>query len=253
MTEGLRVLLISLGTVAVFLVAVVGYVLRLKRIHGKALWTKFIEQTGYRYADLVSAPPEATVAAARKRGFNGQLFVRNYHGLWIQTSQELSYDRRTRRQTSRCQWLANLAHPPTTLWQVADRRLGDAAGKSVREAVTRSPRAWHRRYPHSVVSGDPRFDERFMVFGEDPRSVQRVLATPGLKEALLECAAVDLTVTPKDIRFFDPEQGNGLAVIGGAAGGPTRGMTSFEQMELTIPVHERICAIVARAAVASRS
>jgi hypothetical protein len=90
-----------------------------------------------------------------------------------------------------------------------------------------------------VASGDPTFDARIVVYGEDAAAVRRVLAAPGLRAAMLAVAELDLYVGRERVLFADPRHKNVRA------DGGTR-------LDQTAPAHDRIADVLARAIAASR-
>ena len=72
-----------------------------------------------------------------------------------------------------------------------------------------------------------------------------MLSTPGLKELLLGCAEVDLTVTRDAVTFSYLFQKNLNAGLGGAVGRMASGGDVGQQMMLQIAVHDRIAELLA--------
>lgn len=216
---------------------------------------RFFEQTGYRHAELGGAPleehvrlsEEATRQLYRGAQKHEMHLVRDFHGLEVHHD---SYIGAPQSKSSRyqrvmwCRWSVALAQPPRVLWQVADKTLG-SMGKAVMEAFSNTTREWSPLYPHRIPTGDRELDKRFVVYGEDPEAVVRVMATPGLKELLLGCAEVDLSVERSRAVFSDPSQKNMLAAMGGTVGAMAVGFDYGKYMDLTIPVHERITELLA--------
>ena len=96
-----------------------------------------------------------------------------------------------------------------------------------------------------------RLDAKLVFYGENAGDVQRVLATPGLKEALLSVVELDLIVGNERAVFVDPLQKNMMAGMGGTIGNMALGFDAGKRFELAIPVHDRIAELLALAARAS--
>lgn len=219
----------------------------------------FFERTGYRYAELPRETPleqqiahgemlaKRMTADMRKGGYETHM-VRDFHGLpihwrtWMKTIEK--------GWSMGCSWTVPLAAPAGARVQIADKSLS-GVGKAVKEMFSNSERVWEPAYPNQVESGDPELDKRFMIYAEDPAAAARVLAAPGLRDLLLGCVEVDLTVRGNDIVFADPTQKNLRAGLGGTLGQMAIASDLQKQMELSIPVHERLAellAVTARAA-----
>jgi hypothetical protein len=211
----------------------------------------FFERTGYRYADMAQAPFEAQVGRAEQqiRGMYGggafeQNLVRDFYGVTILHSQYMGPARdRSNAYVRSCSWRVPLARPPRIVFQIADAYL-DSVGKAVREAFSNSRRIWRAEYPNRVQVGDPEIDRRFVVYAVDPNAARYALSAPGLKELLLSCGEVDVTVRANGITFADPEQKNVVAAMGGMVGQMAVGMDFGKMFELTMPVHDRIAQIL---------
>lgn len=196
---------------------------------------RFLERTGYRYLGLpdpslaTHAAHGATVMANMTKGYQLEM-VRDFHGAPIHNHQGGQSTRDG--WSSTFWWRLPLAAPPRVLLQVADRSLA-GVGKVVKEAMSNTSRTWAPIYPVKVVLADPELERRLVCFAQDADAAQRVLATPGLKERLLACTEVDLTVTRDAVTFSDPFAKN--LNIGRSALGDVGKM-----MEMQIPVHDRI-------------
>jgi hypothetical protein len=222
----------------------------------------FFERTGYRYAEAPKADLEPTVQLAEEKirqqqsgragGFETHM-VRDYHGMKIEHQQFMGNTQRDGNNVyvMSCDWRLVAAEPPAVKWQAAARSLS-GAGKALKEAFSNSTREWSALYPEKVESGDPELDKKLNFYGEDPEAVRRVLATPGLKEAMLACEELDLRVSEKGVVFVDPTQKNLRAGLGGTVGMMATGFDYGKLMDLSIPVHDRIAELLALAARASR-
>jgi hypothetical protein len=213
----------------------------------------FFERTGYRYAELPATTPlEQQVAhgemlakrmsADMRAGGYKTHMVRDFHG------QPIHWETWTKSNdkgwSMGCSWSAPLAGPARVRIQIADKSLS-GVGKAVKEMFSNSERVWEAAFPHKVATGDDELDKRFMIYVEDPAAVGVIAATPGLRELLLGCTEVDLTVAGAEVRFADPLQKNLRAGLGGTLGQMAIASDLSKQMELSIPVHERICELLA--------
>ena len=101
--------------------------------------------------------------------------------------------------------------------------------------------------------GDPELDRRFALFTPvDERRIAAILSNGQLRTALMQCAYVDLQVTPQGARFSDPKDHNGTAALGGVEGLIRFAGIPGRVFELTLPVHERIANILLGALSLSR-
>ncbi len=211
----------------------------------------FLERTGYRYAEL---PPTASIDeqiahhALLVKGTAGQMksggyqmhMVRDFHGVPIHWK---SWTKSTPNGYSMgCTWSAEIRS--TAKIQIAEKSLS-GVGKALKEAFSNSERMWEAVYPHKVTSGDAEIDKRFHIHCEDPSVAPRVLAAPGLRELLLGCAEVDVTVSPDEVRFSDPMQKNLRASMGGTLGQMALAGNVEKTMEVSTPVHDRIAELLA--------
>lgn len=205
----------------------------------------FLERTGYRYAGVAGGSLDQHAAHGEAvmrdlaRGFELHM-VRDFHGAPIHHHQA---GRPTDTGwSSSLAWTLPLATPPRVVLQLADRGLA-GIGKAVKEAFSNTRRTWSAAYPIKVPL-DPELDRRLVCFAEDPAAAQRVLATPGLRELLLGCAEVDLTVTRDAVTFADPFGKNLNAALGGAASRMAMGGDVRKMMEAHVPVHDRIAELL---------
>jgi hypothetical protein len=211
----------------------------------------FFERTGYRYADIIDQPLEVHINYGERlmkgaaKGYRIHM-VRDFHGLPIHSVQEYTVESgltSTKTSTSYA-WSLPLSKPPRFHLQVADKSLRGFA-KGVKEVFSNSERVWNQQYPDEVQSGDPQFDGRFHVYSDHPQAAHAVLQTPALRQLLLQCAEVDLTVYPDQIRFADPIQKNIGAVMGGTLGAMSMATNPAKMMELTIPIHDHMAQLLA--------
>lgn len=185
-----------------------------------AYMREFLERSGYRHLDLREAPIEAQVqrsldiAAKQAKGDSEAHMLRAVEGTPIHWRQ---WSRLTGSGYAMgCQWSVPLVGPPRALLHIADRRLIGVGAP---------------RYTARTGTGDPAFDERFVVFCVDANETHRVLADGGLRALLLACAEVDLVVGETDITFSDPSMANQRAISGYDAA-------------TTMQVHDRMATIL---------
>ena len=211
----------------------------------------FFAGSGYRYRG-VDGGAEAQLREYRRReaqatagSFELEL-VREREGRLVRHDYRAGYRQRFGKElfVLSCSWSTALERPPRCRWQAADRAL-DAVGRKRRE------RSWNALYAHKVASGDAELDARLVFYADDAAALATVLATPGLKEALLALDEVDLHVDGEQVLFADPLQKNLQVALDAAAGA---GAPGFGQPELprTIAAHDRIATLLAVAARASR-
>lgn len=229
------------------------YVIRKRKAGMGPAFQTFFERTGYRYADIPDAPMPQQIAYGEEvmkkasRGYETHM-VRDFHGIpvhWISASRQTDQG-----WSISSSWFVPLGKTPMTLVQIAEKSLS-GVGKAVKEMFSNTERVWEAIYPVKVEPKDPDLAKRFHAFGESAEAVERVLAAPGLRELLLGCVEVDLVVTRSEVRFADPLQKNIRAAMGGMVGAMAMGTDLSRQMEMTIPIHDRVaelCATIARAA-----
>jgi hypothetical protein len=215
---------------------------------------QFLERTGYRYADVPS--PDLALHVARGeavfqnlgKGYQARL-IRQFHGAPIHNVQEGHVT--SNGWSTNFAWVHPLAGRPRVLLQVAERSLS-GVGKAVKEAFSNTHRHWQPIYPHQVPIADPELAQRLVCYSPDPHAAQLALSAPGMKELLLRCAEVDLTVLDAEVRFADPFQKNLMAAGGGTAGALMMRGDVQKWMDLQIPVHDHIAALLATTAQAVR-
>ncbi|MDB4944111.1 MAG: hypothetical protein JWP97_3645 [Labilithrix sp.] len=217
----------------------------------------YFTKSGFRYPDMAPEPVEAhtqrAIAEMQAPPTPGEKivqYVRNFHGVAILFKQ--AYTRTENGNAISVSWSTPLRQPPRVPFQVADRSLS-SVGKAVREAFSNMTRNWSARFPHQVQTGNPQFDARFVVYGHDPNAVAMLLQqNPALCAQLLQCVEVDFYVDAQACVFSDPLQKNMNAAMGGMVGQMAMGFDYAKRMELTIPVHDRVCEIIAMAVRASQ-
>jgi hypothetical protein len=217
----------------------------------------FFERTGYAFNDARNAGVDVQIqkwqrayaASFRGEGYAVHL-VRNFHGLEVHWDQ--FNGQRDNAFVMAQSWWAPLSQMPRAPFHVAEKSLASAAGKMAKEFFTNMSTSWKPAFERQVSSGDPQLDGRFVIYAPDENSVRQVLANPALKQALLECAYVDLRVLPDGVRFSDPEQKNTLAMMGGTYGAMQYAGNPGKAFEVTLPVHDRVANILHGAATLAR-
>lgn len=221
------------------------------------LMRSFFERTGYRFADAPTAPvdvqiarwQQAYAASMRGEGYDVHL-VRDFHGLQVHWEQFTG--QRGNSYVMAQSWWAPLPAMPRAPFHIAERSLASTAGKLAREMLTNMSTTWKPAFERQVQTGDPHLDGRFVVYAPDENAARMVLASPALRQALLECAYVDLRVTPDGVRFSDPEQKNTLAMMGGTYGAMQYAGNPGKAFEVTLPVHDRVANVLYGAATLAR-
>ena len=225
----------------------------------------FFERTGYRYTDIAQAPLDEQVRKAEadmtalQRGTKAyeMRVVRDFHGLPVYHHNYMGAppagSGSSATTVMSCRWSVPLAQPPRVLWEVADRSLS-GMGKAVKEAFSNMERNWAPTYQVRVDTGDAQLDGRFQIYAQDAQAahaVPGILATPGMKEALLACPEVCLCVLPGEVYFSDPFQKNLRSAMGGTLGMMAMGFDMEKMLDIQIPVHDKITELLAQTARAS--
>ena len=223
-------------------------------------WVRFMQATSYRRPGMEQAPLEQQAHAmtmdfhryvhggGQKKAFTQHLVKHLGEGYAVHSRIFMGYDPHdpTRYVTS-ATWTMALPQTRRVLFHIASKHIG-GVGEALKDSVQRAERVWSPAYPQRITTGDPRIDGAFNVWGQDPVAVAQVLTTSGLAELLSGCAEVDLVVTPTEVSFSDPRQKNLLAAVGGTIGAWATGMDTSKMLDMTAPMHVRLCDIVAIAA-----
>ena len=203
---------------------------------------QFLEQTGFRVvgaerADLSQQAELAMRALMQEGGDPGQEWVRDCGGVEVR-----HFFRRVQKNDSNyywCRWSSRLAGPPRIGLQVVEKRLvGKLSGLD--NFIENRSYEWRQLFPHQVALQDAELDKRFLVFGNDPALVLTVLQANGVRNALLSCKQVDLSVDAEGVVFSDPFRENILAALGGGTGVMLMGADPAAMMQMITPVHERV-------------
>ncbi|HEX2874381.1 MAG TPA: hypothetical protein VHP33_24170 [Polyangiaceae bacterium] len=203
---------------------------------------EFLEQTGFRVvgaerADLGQQAELALRALGQEGGESGQEWVRDCSGVEVR-----HFFRRVQKNNSNyywCRWSAPLRQPPRIGLQVIERRL---IGKQslVDNFIENKSYEWRQLFPHQVPLADPELDKRFVVYGNDPALVLTALGANGVRDSLLACKQVDLSVGTDGVVFSDPFRENILAALGGGTGLLMMGYDPRAMTQMILPVHDRV-------------
>lgn len=242
-----------------FVALALGYTVWMKRRAKSALdgskpaFESFFQRTGYRYPDLLSAPPAAQADRAMfdarnpKPGGYQLHYVRDYHGIRIHY--ESAYGMRQEGSKSvyfySNAWEAEVPHAVGVPLHIADKAL-DSTLKAAKELFSNSRRVFTPKGSQRIQTGIAELDANFVVFGDDPAAVQAVFhANPALVQALSGWAELDVSIVPGRAVFADPNQHNMNAAMGGAVGSMALGFDYAKRLELGIPVHDRVADLLA--------
>jgi hypothetical protein len=203
---------------------------------------EFLEQTGFRvvgaeHADLDQQAELALKALMQEGGDPGQEWIRDCGGVQVR-----HFFRRVQKNNSNyywCRWSTRLAQPPRIGLQVVEKRLvGKLSG--VDNFIESRSYEWRQLFPNQVSLRDSELEKRFLVFGNDPALVLTALQANGVRDALLACQQVDLSVDADGVVFSDPFRENILAALGGAVGVMMVGADPRAMTQMILPVHERV-------------
>jgi len=202
----------------------------------------FLEQTGFRvvgaeHADLGQQAELALKALMQEGGESGQEWTRDCGGVQVH-----HFFRRVQQANINCywcRWSTPLAHAPRIALQVIEKRLvGKLAG--VDNFIENKSYEWRQLLPNPVPLGDAELDKRFLVFGNDPALVRTALGANGVRDLLLACKQVDLSVDAQGVVFSDPFRENILAAVGGGVGVMMVGANPHALTQMILPVHDRV-------------
>ncbi len=210
---------------------------------------EFLEQTGFRVvgaegADLGQQAQLALAAIGQEGGAQGHEWVKQVGGVPVRHFFRRVHENGTNYYWSR--WSVALSLPPRIALQVIERRLVGALG-TVDNFIENRRYEWRQVCPQRVSVADAELDRRFLFFGHDPALVSYVLRTNGVRELLLACAQVDLSVDAEGVRFSDPFRENLTSAFGGGASDRAL-LSGYDPKAITraiLPVHERICWLAA--------
>jgi hypothetical protein len=208
---------------------------------------EFLEQTGFRVmgaeaADLGQQAELALSALGQEGGERGQEWVRDCSGVEVR-----HFFRRVRKKGSDyywCRWSTRFAEPPRIGLQVVEKRL---VGKlrQVEDLIENKSYEWRQRFPHQVPLTDAELAQRFIVYGNDPALVLTALGANGVRESLLACKHVDLSVDAEGAVFSDPFRENLLAALGGGVGLRVVDCDARAVAQMILPVHDRVSWLLA--------
>ncbi len=203
---------------------------------------EFLEQTGFRVvgaeaADLGQQAELALSAIGQEGGERGQEWVRDCAGVEVR-----HFFRRMQKNNSNyywCRWSTRLAQPPRIALQVIEKRLIGKLSR-VDNFIENKSYEWQQLFPHQVQLADAELERRFAVYGNDPALVVTALGANGVRESLLACKQVDLSVGPDGVVFSDPFRENIMAALGGGTGLLMVGYDPRAITQMILPVHDRV-------------
>jgi hypothetical protein len=203
---------------------------------------EFLEQTGFRVAgaeaaDLAQQANLALSALAQEGGEKGQEWVRDCSGVPVR-----HFFRRVQKNNSNyywCRWSTSLAQPPRVGLQVIEKRLIGKLAK-VDNFVENKRYEWQQLFPNQVALTDAELEKRFVVYGNDPALVLTALGANGVRDSLLACKQVDLSVGADGVVFSDPFRENIMAALGGGVGLMMAGYDPRAITQMILPVHDRV-------------
>jgi len=202
---------------------------------------EFLEQTGFRVVgaeagDLEQQAELALTAIGQEGGERGQEWVRSCGGVEVR-----HFFRRIQKNNSNyywCRWSTRLGQPPRIGLQIIEKRLISKLAR-VDNFIESKSYEWRQMFPHQVPL-DGELGQRFVVYGDDPALVLTALGANGVRESLLGCKQVDLSVTHDGVVFSDPFRENILAALGGATGLLMVGYDPRAITQMMVPVHDRV-------------
>jgi hypothetical protein len=203
---------------------------------------EFLEQTGFRVvgaerADLGQQAELALRALGQEGGESGQEWVRECGGVEVR-----HFFRRMQKNNSNyywCRWSTPLRQPPRIALQVIEKRLVGKLSR-VDNFIENKSYEWRQLFPHQVPLTDSELDKRFVVYGNDPALVLTALGANGVRDSLLACKQVDLSVDTNGVVFSDPFRENILAALGGGTGMMMMGYDPRAMTQMMLPVHDRV-------------
>ncbi len=213
-----------------------------RSVLASSAFREFFEQTGFRVvgaegADLSQHADLALRALGQEGGEQGQEWVRDCAGVEVR-----HFFRRKQQNNTNfywCRWSARLPGAPRIGLQVIERSLVGTLSK-VDNFIENKSYEWQQQFPQRIALADPELDKRFLVFGNDAALVMTALQANGVRESLLACAQVDLTVDAEGVVFSDPFRKNVLAALGGGTGLMMIGYDPRAMTQMILPVHDRV-------------
>ena len=250
----------SIVFMIVFVALTLGYTVWMRKRASSALdnakpaFESFFQRTGYRYPELLDAPPaiqaDRAMFEAKNPPSSGGYqvhYIRDYHGIRIHYESGSGY----RKEGSKSiywvsnSWEAEVPHTPRVPMHIADKSL-DSTLKAAKELFSNSKRTFTPKGSQRIQTGIPEVDAKFVVFGDDPAAVQAVFhQNPALVHALAGWAELDVSIVAGRAVFADPSQNNMNAAMGGAVGSMALGFDYGKRLELGIPVHDRVADLFA--------
>lgn len=264
---------IGLGVGLLVVGAIAAWVLLRRRAANLALWTRFLNDTGYRLPDDTAAPIAQQARRILSRSGLGLAergpWVRDVGRMWLTYQGRLYLVTEGDQQLVRAQetWSVDLPSAPSFGLQITDRSITNPGGASLRPPPSShhppslppgeypppslppppSMHGWSQVYPYEVRTGDYDFDERFFFCSDQPSIAKYALDDPVLRGQLKRLRAVDLVVQGARAVFQDDAGRNRESIVGHGVVSPRT------QLEKEAPLHNRIGAAMSGLAQAMQS
>ena len=198
----------AFGFVLVFMVVVALAAFLYRKLFGHQIWVKFLNRTGYRRRADPYAPVEAQARAVLDEIFRAEGIVR---GPWVRDvdEQTLTYNawmyEENGATVTQESWMLEM--PVEVPWQVqiVERRLAQPGlRQTLASAALGRERRWGQLLPVELPTGDPIFDERFLVLVDKEASLPRFLQDPGVRRYVTALPEACLVVAQKWVTLDDP-------------------------------------------------
>jgi hypothetical protein len=181
------------------------------------------------------------LAAQRRTEVYEVRMTRSYHGVPLSFHVYTGWDSSENDFRTTAAFRMPLEHPPRVRFHLAVRQL-EALRTSSRGAEPKWERTFRPAFGTALSLGDPAFDGRFRVYGDDAGGVQALLAEPSLRQAIAALPAVELLVLETGLELRDPEQVNLRAAQGGLPLPFPEGL--LRQLESSVAFHEHVAALL---------
>ena len=192
----------------------------------------FLEQTNYRFADMPDAPIDEQVQALMAQYADTTLWQQGFQTNYLRREygMEVLLQIYYKNATSGSCWRVLLDKAPTVNYHILRK-------------VKCTP-----LFAQQIKIGDPLWDKKYKVYGEDPEAVRQLLLDSGLREMLETCITVDLRVLPQEVVFSDPTNKNVNSAMGGLMGQALTGADPNKNQSMVTPVYNHITDLVLLAA-----
>jgi hypothetical protein len=208
MDEQFVVFLYACGGVVVFCLLTFGGAILYRNTFGHKIWVRFLQRTGYRRKADPTAPIEAQARAVLGEIFRPEGVVR---GPWVRDieGQTLTYNSwmygQGNETVTQESWQLETTYEAQSEVQVLERRLAHPGffDTLASKALGRE-RRWGQTLPNQILTGDPSFDERFVVRTSHPSQLPPYLHDQELKRALWDIPEVCLVIAQRWVALDDP-------------------------------------------------